>query len=87
IAALTPQDDDHTHYFWVHWRNFALHDPGMTDTVYRNIMAAFAEDQAMVEAQHAAIRRGSQTEPKAIEADKALHIVRMQMQKNSSPST
>ena len=87
IAALTPQDDDHTHYFWVHWRNFALQDTHMTDTVYQNIMAAFAEDQAMVEAQHAAIRRGSQTEPKAIEADKALHIVRMQMQKNSSPST
>ena len=81
IAALTPQDDDHTHYFWIHWRNFEVDNPDMTETVHRNIMAAFAEDQAMVEAQHHAIRRGSQTVPKAIMADKALSIVRQQVMK------
>ena len=81
IAALTPQDEDHTHYFWVHWRNFELNSHEMTETVYRNIMAAFAEDQAMVEAQHRAMRRGSHTRPMAIEADKALTMVRAQMNK------
>lgn len=81
IAALTPQDDDHTHYFWIHWRNFEVDNPDMTDIVHRNIMAAFAEDQAMVEAQHKAVRRGSQTVPKAILADKALTIVRQQVLK------
>lgn len=79
IAALTPQDEDHTHYFWIHWRNFELENPEMTEIVHRNIMAAFAEDQAMVEAQHAAIRRGSHTVPKAILADKALTMVRSQV--------
>jgi vanillate O-demethylase monooxygenase subunit len=84
IAALTPHDENHTHYFWVHWRNFALDDPGMTDVVHRNIMAAFSEDQAMVEAQHAAIRRGSQTVPKAIMADRALTVVRSQLSKRAA---
>lgn len=81
IAALTPQDEDHTHYFWIHWRNFEVENPEMTDIVHRNIMAAFAEDQSMVEAQHAAVRRGSQTVPKAIVADKALTIIRQQVAK------
>lgn len=81
IAALTPQDEDHTHYFWIHWRNFEVDQPEMTELVHRNITAAFAEDQAMVEAQHKAVRRGSQTVPKAIMADKALTIVRQQVAK------
>ena len=85
IAALTPQDEDHTHYFWIHWRNFEVDNPEMTEIVHRNIMAAFAEDQAMVEAQHQAVRRGSQTVPKAILADKALTIIRQQMSKKASP--
>jgi len=86
IAALTPQDEDHTHYFWVHWPNFALDEPAMTDTVHRNIMAAFSEDQAMVEAQHAAIRRGAQTVPKAIMADRALSLVRSQLARRAQGS-
>ncbi len=84
IAALTPQDADHTHYFWIHWRNFDVENPDMTDSVHRNVMAAFAEDQAMVEAQHRSVRRGSQTVPKAIMADKALTIVRHQLAKQST---
>jgi hypothetical protein len=47
-------------------------------------MAAFSEDQAMVEAQHAAIRRGSQTVPKAIMADRALTVVRSQLSKRAA---
>lgn len=79
IAALTPQDADHTHYFWIHWRNFELESLEMTKRVYENIMTAFAEDKAMVEAQHAAIRRGSHTSARAIMADKALTLVRQQI--------
>lgn len=81
IAALTPQDEDHTHYFWIHWRNFELDSPEMTRRVYDNIMGAFAEDQAMVEAQHRAVRRGSRTPMRAIMADKALTLVRQQVRK------
>jgi phenylpropionate dioxygenase-like ring-hydroxylating dioxygenase large terminal subunit len=84
IAALTPQDGDHTHYFWVHWRNFDVQDPAMTQTVYDNIMMAFSEDKAMVEAQHAAVRRGSHTAPKAIMADKALTMIRHQVAKRAT---
>jgi vanillate O-demethylase monooxygenase subunit len=84
VAALTPQDEDHTHYFWVHWRNFDLDDPTMTDTVHRNIMAAFSEDKAMVESQHRAIRRGARTVPKAIMADRALTVVRSQLSRRAS---
>lgn len=79
IAALTPQDDNHTHYFWIHWRNFSLDSPAMTQLVYDNIMSAFAEDQAMVEAQHQAVRRGSRTAVRAIMADRALTMVRKQV--------
>jgi phenylpropionate dioxygenase-like ring-hydroxylating dioxygenase large terminal subunit len=86
IAVLTPQDEDHTHYFWVHWRNFALDDRNMDQTVYDNIMAAFAEDKAMVEAQHQAIRRGSHTQPRGIAADKALNILRLQIAREADPT-
>jgi vanillate O-demethylase monooxygenase subunit len=79
IAALTPQDIDHTHYVWMHWRNFKLDDPNMTQVVHKNIMSAFAEDQAMVEAQHRAVRRGSHTQGKAIMADRALTMIRKQV--------
>ncbi len=79
IAVLTPETGDSTHYFWIHWRNFALDDPAMERTVYDNIMAAFAEDQAMVEAQHRAVRRGHHTQSRAIGADKALNIIRFQV--------
>jgi len=79
IAALTPQDGDHTHYFWVHWRNFEVDSPEMTRRVYDNIMTAFSEDQAMVEAQHQAVRRGSRTPVRAIGADRALMLIRKQV--------
>jgi phenylpropionate dioxygenase-like ring-hydroxylating dioxygenase large terminal subunit len=79
IAVLTPQDEDHTHYFWVHWRNFDVEDRNMDQVVHDNIMAAFSEDQAMVEAQHRAVRRGHHTQAKAIAADKALNLVRFQV--------
>ena len=38
-----------------------------------------AQDQAMVEAQHRAVRRGHHTVSKAIGADKALNLVRFQV--------
>ncbi len=79
IAVLTPETADSTHYFWVHWRNFALDDPAMEQTVHDNIMAAFNEDRAMVEAQHRAVRRGHSTQSRAIGADKALNIIRFQV--------
>ena len=81
IAVLTPQTEDSTHYFWIHWRAFALDDDAMDQTVHDNIMAAFREDQAMVEAQHRALRRGSTTRARGIGADKALNLVRLQVQR------
>lgn len=83
IAVLTPQDEDHTHYFWVHWRNFDVDDRGMDQVVHDNITAAFAEDKAMVEAQHKAVRRGHHTQSKAIAADKALNLVRFQVSREA----
>ena len=81
IAVLTPESADSTHYFWIHWRNFALDDASMEQTVYDNIISAFAEDQAMVEAQHKAVRRGHHTQSRAIGADKALNIIRFKVRK------
>lgn len=63
----------------MHWRNFAVDDRSMDQTVHDNIMAAFREDQDMVEAQHRAVRRGHHTVSKAIGADKALNLVRFQV--------
>lgn len=83
IAVLTPEDEDHTHYFWVHWRNFLLDDRSMDQVVYDNIMSAFSEDRAMVEAQHKAVRRGHHTQAKAIAADKALNVVRFQVSRET----
>jgi len=42
-------------------------------------MSAFSEDQAVVEAQHRAVRRGSHTQGKAIMADRALTMIRKQV--------
>ena len=81
VAVLTPKTDDSTHYFWIHWRNFALNDDRMDEQVHTNIMTAFKEDQTMVEAQHRALRRGHSTKPRAIGADKALNVVRFQVQR------
>ena len=85
MAVLTPETEDRTHYFWVHWRNFAHGDAAMTQTVHDNIMAAFNEDKAMIEAQHRALRRGHHTQSRAIGADKALNLVRFQVQRASAP--
>jgi hypothetical protein len=46
-------------------------------------MAAFREDQDMVEAQHRAVRRGHHTASKAIGADKALNLVRFQVSREA----
>jgi hypothetical protein len=51
----------------------------MTQVVHNNIMSAFSEDQAMVEAQHKSVTRGSHTQGKAIMADRALTIIRKQV--------
>lgn len=55
LSLLTPETATTTHYFFVQLRNFALDDPGMDDLIFGQVSTAFAEDQAMIEAQQRTI--------------------------------
>jgi phenylpropionate dioxygenase-like ring-hydroxylating dioxygenase large terminal subunit len=71
--ALTPETERSTHYFFSQAHNFALDDPGVTESVYDSIAAAFDEDLRMIEAQSKVIDgEGSIAGMVGIGADSAL---------------
>ena len=53
--AITPETAGSAHYFFMQAHSFARDDANVTETIYQSVMAAFAEDKRIVEAQHALI--------------------------------
>jgi vanillate O-demethylase monooxygenase subunit len=47
---MTPVDENHTRYFWFQLRNFAPDDMALSKAMDDGVRAAFAEDQAVLEA-------------------------------------
>jgi vanillate O-demethylase monooxygenase subunit len=55
LNAITPETDRSLHYFWADAHNFRIDDPAMTDLLYRQVLEAFTEDKAILEAQQASL--------------------------------
>jgi vanillate O-demethylase monooxygenase subunit len=47
---LTPETEGSTHYFWLQLRNFAQTDPSVSRDITEQLILAFAEDKAVLEA-------------------------------------
>jgi phenylpropionate dioxygenase-like ring-hydroxylating dioxygenase large terminal subunit len=76
---LTPESDKATHYFFALAHDFGLDDPSVTDRVYAEVVKAFEEDGAIIEAQQTVIDRLTNPQMVAIHADLALVQMRRLM--------
>lgn len=55
LSVQTPETERSTHYFFAHAHDFQPDDPEVTEQIYREVMTAFEEDRAIIEAQQANI--------------------------------
>jgi vanillate O-demethylase monooxygenase subunit len=55
LNAITPATDRSLHYFWADAHNFRIEDPAVTDLLFRQVLEAFTEDKAVLEAQQRAL--------------------------------
>jgi len=70
--AVTPETGTSAHYFYAVPRNFAVDDPTITESVFSDIVTAFEEDRAMIEAQAHNLRMTPDWPMIPIAADAAL---------------
>jgi phenylpropionate dioxygenase-like ring-hydroxylating dioxygenase large terminal subunit len=70
--AITPETERSTHYFFMQAHGFSLEDPTITDSLYAGVIAAFDEDQRIVEAQQQLIDSTPPAEMIGLIADTAL---------------
>jgi phenylpropionate dioxygenase-like ring-hydroxylating dioxygenase large terminal subunit len=70
--AITPETERTTHYFFMQAHGFSLDDSSITDALYNGVVAAFDEDQRIVEAQQELIESTPASEMIALMADTAL---------------
>ncbi len=54
--GITPETADTCHYFWSGAHGYRQSEPSVTDTLFAALSATFAEDAAILEAQHASLR-------------------------------
>jgi phenylpropionate dioxygenase-like ring-hydroxylating dioxygenase large terminal subunit len=73
---MTPETDTTTHYFFALAHGFGLDDPSVTDGVYDEVLKAFKEDGAMIEAQQQVIDRLKSPQMVVIAADAGLMQMR-----------
>lgn len=76
IQIITPEDEHHSHYFWIYAHGFNLHDSDFTRKLTARIAEGFAEDKAMIEAQQAVIREYGEQGMGFIRADEGLAMFR-----------
>mgnify|MGYP000668020149 CR=1 FL=1 len=71
-AALVPEFEGTTHYFWAVSRHFKIEDKELDDLMFKAVTHTFGEDIAMTEAQQLRMQRPS-ADPKhvTIKADAA----------------
>jgi phenylpropionate dioxygenase-like ring-hydroxylating dioxygenase large terminal subunit len=50
--GVTPETEHTTHYFWSAAHNFKIDNPAVTEAFYKEILATFMEDKAVMEAQY-----------------------------------
>jgi vanillate O-demethylase monooxygenase subunit len=69
---VTPETERTSHYFFALAHNFAIDDPSTTEKLHAEVSKAFAEDEAMIEAQQRAIDETPDLQMVVIPADTAL---------------
>jgi len=57
LNAITPETETSVHYFWADAHNFNLDQPAVTNLLYEQVLEAFIEDKAVMEAQQASLSR------------------------------
>jgi len=57
LNAITPETEASVHYFWADAHNFNLDQPAVTDLLYEQVLEAFIEDRAVMEAQQVSLER------------------------------
>jgi len=73
----TPETLGTSHYFFCQARSFALDNDAMTEAIFQDVVTAFDEDRAMIEAQQHMLDRTPDFKPYATAHDKGLIQARM----------
>jgi vanillate O-demethylase monooxygenase subunit len=68
---LTPQDERHTHFFWLHLRNHRVGDPAFDQQLRASLEKTFVEDNAMASAIQIEQERSERRQYIALEIDRA----------------
>ena len=55
--GITPETAHSTHYFWSAAHNFRIDEPAVTEAFYQEVVATFAEDKVVMEAQYRRMRQ------------------------------
>jgi len=77
IIALTPEDENNTHYFWsITHNDFQSLRSDVTTALATAVSAAFDEDRAIIDAQQQVVAESGETGMASIAADGALFQVR-----------
>lgn len=79
--ALTPENENATHYFFAHPHNFSIDDPAVTASVHQSVVTAFEEDREMVTAQARSLALKTDFKMQPIAADAALGRFRFLVEK------
>lgn len=87
--AVTPETAETTHYFFAVPRNFAIDDDRITETIFTDVVAAFAEDRVIIEAQARRLTDFPSAPMTAIVADAGLiqfrRLLSARLQEESKP--
>lgn len=76
-SVQTPETLGTSHYFFCQARSFALDNDAMTEAIFQDVVTAFDEDRAMIEAQQRMLDRTPDFKPFATAHDKGLIQARM----------
>ena len=75
-SVQTPETERSSHYWFCQARSFALDDDAMTDAIFRDVLSAFEEDRAVIEAQQRIVDATPGRRMVAIAADAGLNQAR-----------
>ena len=76
VQAITPEDDQSSHYFWTYAHGFNAKDQELTHKLTDRIAEGFEEDRRMIEAQQRAINDSGNDQMAFILADNGLALGR-----------
>lgn len=80
-SVQTPETASTTHYFFCQAHNFGLDRPELTEAIYADVVKAFGEDRAIIEAQQRILDLDPGFRPAATIHDKGLNQARFLLQR------